>query len=283
MVRYFYQIDGINHGPVGANDLKQLAHAGKLRAFDLIRPEERLDWTLASNVKGLVFPEISLKANDSALCTPAGELESKPRPKRPITREIVILSCAILTVLAAVLLIKNISIQRSPLEAQNTDDHLPMLKEQSKAFADKFELTAKNDHTLTAEYHIDKNAWLDNHVYYETQQIDLKKTSSFLHPLVGTITGLVTFYKSSKTSYNSSETTGAGAQYDITKGTLTTEWEWDSNLSRWKFIDYHFDGTRTQTHIGHEPAEQSSKVSTVDKLDYLVKNSLPEPEHIATE
>lgn len=54
---WFYQKSGQELGPVSSSDLKRLAASGELLATDVVRTESRLQWTAASNVKGL-FPEV---------------------------------------------------------------------------------------------------------------------------------------------------------------------------------------------------------------------------------
>jgi TM2 domain-containing membrane protein YozV len=51
---WYYSHDGERAGPVGADDLKAMAQAGRLRANDLVWKEGLAEWVPASSVEGLL-------------------------------------------------------------------------------------------------------------------------------------------------------------------------------------------------------------------------------------
>jgi hypothetical protein len=57
-LQWFYGRDGVRHGPVSEDDLRRLAGAGELRAYDLVWRDGMPNWQVAAEVPGL-FPQAS--------------------------------------------------------------------------------------------------------------------------------------------------------------------------------------------------------------------------------
>ncbi|QDU78530.1 RDD family protein [Polystyrenella longa] len=54
-IKWYYQINGEEHGPVTSDDLRRMAVAGTLNPNDLVRKEDMDEWLPATRLKGLEF------------------------------------------------------------------------------------------------------------------------------------------------------------------------------------------------------------------------------------
>lgn len=81
--QWFYTADEERKGPVSADDLKQLAEAGKLSPSDFVWKEGMDDWRPASQVKGLFADGTVTVQTDGTTKAPVAAKSGRPAVVRP--------------------------------------------------------------------------------------------------------------------------------------------------------------------------------------------------------
>ena len=84
MAKWFYQRNGVTHGPVDSTQLKRLAQAGELIPDDLLRREDMQSWTKASKVQGLFGVAGQVARQQSPSATPAVPASDEVSPSPTI-------------------------------------------------------------------------------------------------------------------------------------------------------------------------------------------------------
>jgi hypothetical protein len=72
--QWHYRISGQDFGPVGLDELKQLAESGKISRGDQVRPDSSSNWVAAETVSELASPSVEVPASSSA------EVPTSPSP-----------------------------------------------------------------------------------------------------------------------------------------------------------------------------------------------------------
>ena len=83
MSRWYVVIEGIEDGPIGSERLKEMASSGIVNPDTKIRNESQTEWSLAKNVKGLVFLPNDNSPADSPSPIPNHPIPALPTPPSP--------------------------------------------------------------------------------------------------------------------------------------------------------------------------------------------------------
>lgn len=89
MKQWYYMIGADEFGPVDSTQLKQLAVSGTIPPTASVRPADSSHWMLASKIRGLFAPSVSVASSASAsqrILPPTAANPSGNRPPRPAPR-----------------------------------------------------------------------------------------------------------------------------------------------------------------------------------------------------